>query len=416
MQAVTQYLRQVAKALHSKNGKALRNLLVLDNPLGLAAAMEAARTGRSITPIINQTITNLDDDTDSWRRFTTGHCQCLVSMHNGQWQEAYESFAAVVSTFNSIFRDDQVGWCVPAMRAVTGNLRLLAEHADLERKRQGDRPEKLEGVGDVLRNCFSVACQSKNINKKLAALGIANVLMRVYFQLSKLQLCLSIMRSVEAPNFLAFEHFPASDRVTFKYYAGRIAVVEQRYITAEECLTYAFTNCHHKAQNNIRKILQFLIPVRMVMGRLPTTGLLQHHNLMMFAPVAEALRKGDVGAFQATLRANRFTYIQTDTFIPLEHLQLTVYRQLLRIAHRIHAEVQPEKASKMPIKAFTCALRLQGVDMPERHAMCTLANLIYHNHIKGYLSYNHEVVVFSKLTPFPDLKAVEHGWMKNERS
>ena len=120
---------------------------------------------------------------------------------------------------------------------------------------------QVEGVGDVLRNCFSVASQSKIINKKLATLGIANVLMRVYFQLSKLQLCLSIIRGVEAPNFLAFERFPASDRVTFKYYTGRIAVVEQRYISAEECLSYSFANCHRDAQNNIRKILQFLIPV-----------------------------------------------------------------------------------------------------------------------------------------------------------
>jgi hypothetical protein len=71
---------------------------------------------------------------------------------------------------------------------------------------------------------------SGNKAKKLAALEIVNVLFKIYFKLNTIRLCASIIRAVNSPAFAAFEDFPPSHRVTYKYYLGRLAILDENYV------------------------------------------------------------------------------------------------------------------------------------------------------------------------------------------
>lgn len=63
---------------------------------------------------------------------------------------------------------------------------------------------------------------------------------------------------------------------------------------------------------------------------------------------------------------------------------------------------------QIPIKAFKIAVDQTGggeeVDIQEIH--CILANLIYENKIKGYISMQHQKLVISKANPFPSLASI----------
>ena len=86
--------------------------------------------------------------------------------------------------------------------------------------------------------------------------------------------------------------YPKSQEVTYKYYVGRKHMFDNNFKGAEEYLTYAFEKCHIKSKANKRSILIYLIPVKMLLGHMPQTSLLQKYDLMQFKEVVAAVKQG----------------------------------------------------------------------------------------------------------------------------
>ena len=70
-----------------------------------------------------------------------------------------------------------------------------------------------------------------NRDKRLAALDIVNVSIKIYFRLNTLRLCKNLMRTVDSRQFAAFDAFPAAQRVTYRFYVGRLAVFDENYVS-----------------------------------------------------------------------------------------------------------------------------------------------------------------------------------------
>lgn len=47
------------------------------------------------------------------------------------------------------------------------------------------------------------------------------------------------------------------------------------------------------------------------------------------------------------------------TYLLLEKLRYAVYRRLLRVVHGVHAQLEPEKRTQIPLLQFQTALALQ---------------------------------------------------------
>ena len=58
--------------------------------------------------------------------------------------------------------------------------------------------------------------------------------------------------------------------VTYRYYVGRLNTFEDHYEDAETNLDFALIHCHKNAIQNKRRILNYLLPVKLLRGRLPT--------------------------------------------------------------------------------------------------------------------------------------------------
>ena len=76
-----------------------------------------------------------------------------------------------------------------------------------------------------------VLLSSGNKEKKLALLEIINTLFKVYFQLNTLRLCKMLINAVNSKQFLEFDMFPASQRVTYRYFTGRLNIFDEKYVS-----------------------------------------------------------------------------------------------------------------------------------------------------------------------------------------
>jgi hypothetical protein len=61
------------------------------------------------------------------------------------------------------------------------------------------------------------------------------------------------------------------EMVTYRYYVGRLNMFEDQYELAEENFDYALKHCHRSAVGNKKRILNYLVPVKLLRGRLPTS-------------------------------------------------------------------------------------------------------------------------------------------------
>ena len=57
---------------------------------------------------------------------------------------------------------------------------------------------------------------------------------KIYFRLNTLRLCKNLMRTVDSRQFAPFDAFPAAQRITYKFYVGRLAVFDENYVSWTE--------------------------------------------------------------------------------------------------------------------------------------------------------------------------------------
>ena len=118
--------------------------------------------------------------------------------------------------------------------------------------------------------------------------------------------------------------------VAYQFYLGRLNVFEEKYVEAESCLDYAFRHCHRSSVGNKRRILQFLVPVKLLHSRFPHDRLLEKYRLPEFRALIHAIKNGDLESFNENLQQNQRFFIQKGIYLILEKLKIFVYRNLFR--------------------------------------------------------------------------------------
>ncbi|KAG8521152.1 PCI domain-containing protein 2 [Galemys pyrenaicus] len=308
----------------------------------------------------------------------------------------------------------------------------------------------------------------------------------VSLQINKLHLCKPLIRAIDSSNLK--EDYSRAQRVTYRYYVGRKAMFDSDFkqgapgpaaggcmrrtcavpagpracssalltgsrraaggltpvSTAEEYLSFAFEHCHRSSQKNKRMILIYLLPVKMLLGHMPTVELLRKYHLMQFAEVTRAVSEGNLLLLNAALARHEAFFIRCGIFLILEKLKVITYRNLFK---RVYLLLRTHQLS---LDAFLVALKFMQVeDVDIDEVQCILANLIYmvggaaglawgpwrlpeglgwkrtavaenvctpacrpahssppQGHIKGYISHQHQKLVVSKQNPFPPLSTV----------
>lgn len=253
-----------------------------------------------------------------------------------------------------------------------------------------------EHIMTCFRTCALDSKSAEDVTKRWGMLNVVNQLFKIYFKANKLHLAKPLIRAIEASPLK--ERYPKSQQVTYKYYVGRKHMFDYNFKAAEEYLTFAFEKCHKSSKANKRSILTYLIPVKMLLGHMPTRQVLEKYDLMQFNEVVQAVKQGNLLRLNKALEANEKFFIKAGIYLILEKLKIITYRNLFKKVAILM------KTHQIPVDAFLIALKMMQVDdVDQDETQCIIANLIYEGKIKGYISYQHQKLVVSKKDAFPPL-------------
>lgn len=398
MLTLNQYLHEVKAAWNARSGTEVSELLSFNHPHVMSQRLLVENFEKIAERLLNS-VSPLDE-------IVILHLKCLNYVNQQKYAEAYCHQSILVQSFTKIFQTQKEdNWALYIMYVISLDLRLFAIKADRDLVKQGaDKPgQTLEKAAECLMGLFRVCAgdnrSSDEYTKRWGMLYLVNQLLKIYFRINRLHLCKALIRAIDASPYK--EDFSLSQQVTYKYYVGRKSIFDSDFKSAEKYLSYAFERCHRNCRSNKRLILIYLIPVKMLLGHLPTSSLLHKYDLLQFREVVQAVREGNLLRLNNALEEHNAFFIRCGVYLILEKLKVTVYRNLFKKVSLLM------KTHQIPIEAFVEALKFMQVeDIDLDETQCIIANLIFDNKIKGYISNTHNKLVISKQNAFPSLTSI----------
>ncbi|KAK6072868.1 PCI domain-containing protein [Seiridium cupressi] len=350
------------------------------------------------------------------------------------WTKVYESWKEFTSQIlRGYTNHDFENWTIPCLYVAGRYMRLYAIRADAERASNGanddavtnfqddfdpetEKHKSLEDCARQLNRIFNTCLSDRAPLAESRKWGIyyaINLLFKTYFKLNSASLSKHVLRSLSAGrgDMPELDSFPKSQQVTFKYYEGVLAFLEENYVEAEKHLTEAWEMCHRDATRNLELILTYLIPCHLLTTHtLPSAKLLEAFPKLqnLFLKLAVAVKKGDLRAFDQALAEGEDEFVKRRIYLTLERGRDIALRNLLRkvfIAGGFEEAKDgqpPVRRTRVPVAEFAAAMKLNGgqaIDTDE--VECLLANMIYKNLMKGYIAHERGIVVLSKNGAFP---------------
>lgn len=294
------------------------------------------------------------------------------------------------------------------MHGMASDLRTLSIEADIVLRQSYQTPYCLEQAERLLKKGFTFLANDRNpieISKKEDMLEMANQLFKIYFKMNNLRLCSTIIGPIQRlPQFEETfdEKYGTSQRVTYRYFRGRLALYDENFSRAIEDLEYAFRNTPSELIKNRKLILMYLVPAKMFKGVLPKRELLDKYEIDPFKGIVDSIRKGNIYLFEESLQEYEMFFIKKALYLALTRLQYMVYRTLIMRIWKMGGE-----ASRVRIDTVVeCLNEVVGKVISRDSVECILANLIYKRFIRGYIAHVQGFLVLSKKTPFPPISTI----------
>ncbi|KJA29706.1 hypothetical protein HYPSUDRAFT_31686 [Hypholoma sublateritium FD-334 SS-4] len=391
------YIMQLNDAILAENGPNLAYLLRPTSPHGKELVKEFRNPSRA-------TMGRYEGCMQSpWDDIAIQYVLVCTHVAKKRYIEAFKEESQLVSQFLSKFFTENRGWTLPALFSILRDLRDLAMDADLHAKYNGQKCECTEESARIIAKAFG-HCMTDRVSppdqsRKWGVYYVVGLVLKSYFRIKRISLSKNILRALEANNDIPpLEAFPRSHQVTHRYYIGMLSFLNEEFAKAEEELTLAFYNCLIEAHSNQERILAYLIPLRILKGHLPSTELMRRFPVLdeIFSPFVTAIRKGDLKAYDQALEKWESRLLELSLWLSLEKARELCLRGLFR-----RMWVATGKGTRIPISMFHTALKVSGTDMTEEEAECLVANMIYRNFMRGYISHEKQMVVLAATNTFP---------------
>ncbi|XP_045127999.1 PCI domain-containing protein 2-like isoform X1 [Portunus trituberculatus] len=391
--SLNDYLQRVQGSLYQQNGEVLAELISFRDPHVMSSRLMVEKPERDVERVIDASLAEV----------IAGHLRAAWAAGSGDTVEAWRTQMVVVQAVARFMQDcKEENWMLPVMYTSCLDLRLFALAADQELTRTGASKagETLEKAAEALMSCFRICAAdtrtSEDCTKRWGLLYLVNQFFKIYFKINKLNLCKPMVRAIEALSFK--DRFSLSQLITYKYYTGRKDMFDSDFQSADATLSFAFQRCHVGSRKNKRRILIYLIPVKMLRGYLPKPSVLERYNLPEFQDVVTSVRQGNVKLLSETLARHESFFIGAGIYLILEKLKILAFRNLFKKVFLMSGTHQIDITLFLRALQWMC---VEDVDLDETE--CILSNMINDGRIKGYISHAHRKVVVSKKDPFPPL-------------
>ncbi|KAF9534585.1 hypothetical protein CPB83DRAFT_866015 [Crepidotus variabilis] len=393
------FITQLNDAIYHENGPNLAYLLRPTSPHG----KDLVKGFRNPT---RQSLSIYDGSMQApWDEIAIHYVLVCTHVAKKRYIDAFKDESQLVTLFLRFFTENR-GWTLPALFSILRDLRDLAIDVRFPfnlRKYSNQKTECMEESARVIAkafgNCMTDRTSPPEQSRKWGVYYVVGLVLKSYFRIKRISLSKNILRALEANNDIPpLSAYPRSHQVTFRYYIGMLSFLNEEFAKSEEELTLAFYNCHLEAHGNQERILAYLIPLRILRGNLPSAELLKRFPVLqeIFSPFIAAIQVGDLSAYDKALERWESRLLELNLWLSLEKARELCVRGLFR-----RVWVVSGKATRIPITTFHAALRVSGQILECDEAECLLANQIYRNYIRGYISHEKQMVVLASTNTFP---------------
>ncbi|KAE9551227.1 hypothetical protein FO519_005560 [Halicephalobus sp. NKZ332] len=327
---------------------------------------------------------NPTDKNSIFTEIVSCHLSVLYYVSKQDWHKAYCMQMAITTIlFEQLIKKTKgFNWFFPLTYPLCSDLMVLAKKAEALQVRMEEDTENYNEdvttlVMNIYRSCVSDPEVSPNSSKKIVIFQLTLLLFQIYFETNRIALLKPLIRAVDnlIPSFRS--RINLSELVTYNFYLGKKAMIDADLSIANRALEYAFTYCPEKYFDHKKRILLYWIPVKMFLGEIPTTKLLEEFGFPQFKEIAEGVRDGNIRLFRKAVLANREFLMESGVYLMFEKLIQIAYLSLLKRLVTIHG------GNKLKLSLFTHLLKYQGenVDSTE-DTVCILSNLIAKKKVK----------------------------------
>ncbi|POY70448.1 hypothetical protein BMF94_6516 [Rhodotorula taiwanensis] len=317
--------------------------------------------------------------------------------------KAYPLLEDCFKAADRCFATSEGGWFVPTLRKMSRALVTLA--LAIGRAQRDPRLVKAGEAARMLARPIAIAANDRTSDspcKRDALFFLANSTFRVYFALSNLRLCDTVLNNVQNAN-APMQEFPLADRCTFLYYRGRIALYQRRLPQARNDLRRAFSLCRADSWRNGRLILTYLTVASLPLGYFPSADLLQPFNLSeAYTTLIPALKVGDFRTVLSELDRCQTWHLKCGNYLLLrEKLETVCWRNLARRTLFVLTNGSPLPPTGPPtlsLQMLLVAARISfqdpTLDIDDVESMCV--SLMEQGYIKAYILHSKRILVLQK--------------------
>ncbi|KAG4305459.1 hypothetical protein PORY_001015 [Pneumocystis oryctolagi] len=390
-------LQAVNQSIFQRNGPFIGNLLSIRKDM--KSLQELVLSGRFINP--DQEIHRILLD-PLWIDVVS--CFWRTSIALGSKQDIVEATNEQLVFVQSVLKGllTWEAWVLPVLFAVCRDLEILACRADSFLRLRKEKAEKSEEAARLINKAFTVCITDRapiEMSRKWGTYYIIGILFKIYFKINKFSLSENVLRAIEVSEMPPLECFPKSHVVTYKYYLGVFAFLNEKYTVAETELMASLELCQKKSIKNLELILTYLIPTLLLTSqKMPSNALLSNFLRLknLYEPLKKYIRKGNLREYDRLLLEKEKELMNRRVYLVIEKIRDTCIRNLFRRVFFLN-----EKSTRIPIQQFHIALRHAGLNNDTTETECFLANMIYKGFMKGYIHQERQMVILSVKDPFP---------------
>ncbi|KJZ79870.1 hypothetical protein HIM_00584 [Hirsutella minnesotensis 3608] len=362
MSLVRQFLTQVRQHVRDQREDLLRSWLQVEPNAAqqyhnMAAELRQSFSGpQSLDAVIEECMPQDDDVPDgqatvwpSFQTFMRDYLTLWRDINHNDLLQAHELLMTLVNSCGTAFTHPQYGaMLIQLSMSLCESLARftlrLNRRPDLMRRirardEEGGDKTVAESSAETIQKIFKTCLMDRSSGrkpegKKVGVYMFANLVLKLLFACRRTNLANMIFRNMSASS-PPLHLYPASQRVTYLYYLGRFNLSTNHYLRAALCLEQAYLQTPRQLVSHRTNILTYLIPCNILLGRFPSSRLLQRPEAQplqgVFVPICEAVRSGNFLQFHSHLAANESWLFDKGLYLPLNYrLRPLLWRSLAR--------------------------------------------------------------------------------------
>ncbi|GFE53221.1 PCI domain-containing protein [Babesia ovis] len=350
------------------------------------------------------------------KQFLTQYIKVAVLISNAwaPWEDILKKSFKLVDIWMDLYLaqvNTDYNWLVPALHTLCNMVSKIGLMADRSSEDNGEfddaeDDDKDKYMKQVLSNVRSKMGRVRGDDTRHPAyIILLGQSIKGCIQLGNMQMAAGFLKTIES-HAINYSRALRGPLINYRYYLGKLHMQKGEYIEAQEHLAWAFSNTLQESIKMKRNILECIVVVRVGLGKLPSAQLLQKYDLTHYCDIIKAIKLGDVGLFTETVAKYSDYFTIQGTVLCVEQLKYIAYRTLIKNAKQWwNTNVPESKQNMLSVELLTSIVKWQLPHMTDQEMLCICVNLIRRGLVKGYVSWERLMIVFSNIQPFPPIQS-----------